>query len=170
MAIVGGGDSACQAALFLSRTCTTAQDKHGCLLTGTDLPAIQLEDQNLSPLYLEGSPAGVGSPGCRPETGGGQDPADRAGAQPVAQPGEFALQAAMAPRGVLLAMRSTSARIIWDRWSTRLVGVGPLRGVRRGARPAMWLGRRADGPAAGGGVAGSELRGSRGLASRVAVA
>jgi thioredoxin reductase (NADPH) len=36
-----------------------AEDRHGFLLTGSDIPAARLEDQNLTPLFLETSRPGV---------------------------------------------------------------------------------------------------------------
>jgi thioredoxin reductase (NADPH) len=36
-----------------------AEDRHGFLLTGTDIPAARLEDQNLTPLFLETSRPGI---------------------------------------------------------------------------------------------------------------
>jgi thioredoxin reductase (NADPH) len=36
-----------------------AQDRHGFLLTGTDIPATQLENKNLPPLFLETSRSGI---------------------------------------------------------------------------------------------------------------
>jgi thioredoxin reductase (NADPH) len=36
-----------------------AEDKHGFLLTGADIPASRLEDQNVSPLFLETSRPGI---------------------------------------------------------------------------------------------------------------
>jgi thioredoxin reductase (NADPH) len=36
-----------------------AQDRHGFLLTGTDIPATQLENKNLTPLFLETSRPGI---------------------------------------------------------------------------------------------------------------
>jgi thioredoxin reductase (NADPH) len=36
-----------------------AQDRYGFLLTGADIPADQLEDQNLTPLFLETSRSGI---------------------------------------------------------------------------------------------------------------
>jgi thioredoxin reductase (NADPH) len=36
-----------------------AQDRHGFLLTGSDIPAAQLEDQNLTPSFLETSRPGI---------------------------------------------------------------------------------------------------------------
>ena len=35
------------------------RDRHGFLLTGSDIPAARLEDQNLTPLFLETSRPGV---------------------------------------------------------------------------------------------------------------
>jgi thioredoxin reductase (NADPH) len=36
-----------------------AEDKHGFLLTGSDIPAVQLEHENLTPFFLETSRPGV---------------------------------------------------------------------------------------------------------------
>lgn len=36
-----------------------AEDRHGFLLTGSDIPATRLEDENLTPLFLETSRPGV---------------------------------------------------------------------------------------------------------------
>ena len=36
-----------------------AQDRHGFLLTGNDIPADRLEDQNLTPLFLQTSRPGI---------------------------------------------------------------------------------------------------------------
>jgi hypothetical protein len=46
----------------------------------------------------EGPPPGVGPPWCWAEPSGGQDPPDGAGTDAVAESGEFALDAAVAPR------------------------------------------------------------------------
>jgi hypothetical protein len=52
------------------------------------------QTRGLSP--KEGPPPSVCSTGCRAESGGGQDPPDRASAFAVAEPGEFSLDSAMA--------------------------------------------------------------------------
>jgi thioredoxin reductase (NADPH) len=36
-----------------------AEDRHGFLLTGSDIPAARLEDKNLTPLFLETSRPGI---------------------------------------------------------------------------------------------------------------
>jgi hypothetical protein len=77
----------------------------------------------------EGSPAGVCSPWWRPEAGSGQDPADRADAQAVSEPEQFALEAAVAPRRVLVCQAQDQvAEFVADWWAARLVGVGPFSG------------------------------------------
>jgi hypothetical protein len=70
----------------------------------------------------EGSPSGVCSAWCRVEAGGSQDPADRARAQAMSQPEQFALDTAVAQDGFSLARRSTRARI----------------SSRTGGRPGRW--------------------------------
>jgi hypothetical protein len=65
--------------------------------------------RGLSP--KEGPPPCVCSTtGCRAESGGGQDPPDRASAYAVAEPGEFSLDSAMAPGGVLLGLWGSKGR------------------------------------------------------------
>ena len=50
----------------------------------------------------EGSPPGVCPAGCWIQPGSSQDPVDSAGAHAVPESGEFSLEAAMVPGGVLL--------------------------------------------------------------------
>jgi hypothetical protein len=67
----------------------------------------------------EGSPPGVGSAWCRTEAGGGQNPADRACTQAVPEPGQFALEAAIASGGILLCqLQHQLADIVADRWTS----------------------------------------------------
>jgi hypothetical protein len=47
-------------------------------------------------------PPGVRPAGCWAESGGGQDPADRAGAYAVSEAEEFSLDPTVAPGGILL--------------------------------------------------------------------
>jgi hypothetical protein len=59
----------------------------------------------------ERRPGRAGSAGRRPEAGGGQDAADRAGAQTLAESEEFALDAPMSPLWVSRARRMTRSRM-----------------------------------------------------------
>jgi hypothetical protein len=85
------------------------------------------QPSGLSP--QERLPTGVCSPWCWSESGSGQDSADRSGAQAVAEPGEFAVEAAVAPGRVLVCQAQDQvAELIADWWAARLAGVGPFSG------------------------------------------
>jgi hypothetical protein len=75
----------------------------------------------------EGSPAGVCSAWCGAEAGGGQDPADGACAEAVPETEQFALDATVAPGGILLRQAQHELTdLAADGWATGLVWVGPL--------------------------------------------
>lgn len=77
----------------------------------------------------ESSPAGACSPWCRPEAGSSQDAADRTCTQAVSEPGQFAVEAAMAPGRILVCQAQHQvAELVADRWAVRLVGIGPFSG------------------------------------------
>jgi len=61
------------------------------------------------------------SPRCRTPPSLSENSADRAGADPIAQPDEFALGAAVSPAGVLPTSRMTSSPI------SSLIGGRPVR-------------------------------------------
>ena len=66
----------------------------------------------------ESSPPSVGSARCWAESGGGQDPADGAGAHAVPEPGQFALDSAMSPGGILLCqVQYQLTDLLADRWA-----------------------------------------------------
>ena len=89
----------------------------------------------------EGPPAGVCSAWCGAEAGGGQDPADRARAQAVSEPGEFALDAAVAPGGILLGQAQHQvADLVTDRWAAGPVGSRSILGDQA-AVPGQQRGR-----------------------------
>ncbi|MCA1682283.1 MAG: hypothetical protein LC700_04050 [Actinobacteria bacterium] len=69
-------------------------------------------------LNLKEGPPPIVCSGCRAESGGGQDPPDRASAYAVAEPGEFSVDSAMAPGGVLLGqVQHQSPNLIINRWA-----------------------------------------------------
>ena len=73
----------------------------------------------------EGPPPCVCSTGWRAESGGGQDLPDRASAYAVAEPGEFSVDSAMAPGGVLPGqVQHRSPNLLINRWAAWSVGVG----------------------------------------------
>ena len=114
----------------------------------------------------EGPPSGVCSAWCRAEPGGGQDPADRARAHAVSEPGEFALDAAVSPGRILLGQAQHQVTdLVADRWAAGPVRIGPFPGDQA-AVPGQQRGR-GDDPvgAAGGGAGGSGRTGSPGPAS-----
>jgi hypothetical protein len=77
----------------------------------------------------EGPPASVRSAWCRPETGRGQNPADRTRAETVSEPNEFALDASMAPGRILLRYaRHEVADLLTDGWAVGPGWIGPLLG------------------------------------------
>jgi hypothetical protein len=64
---------------------------------------------------------------CRAEPGGGQDPAHGAFADPVAESGEFALDAPMTPTRVFPRQPDDQiADLSGDRWTSDLLRVGPM--------------------------------------------
>jgi hypothetical protein len=66
----------------------------------------------------ESSPAGVCSVWCWAEAGSRQDSADRRGAQAMSQPGEFSLDAAVAPGRILLCQAQHQVpNLVTDRWA-----------------------------------------------------
>ena len=88
----------------------------------------------------EGPPPGVGPPWCWAEPGGGQDPPDGAGTDAVAESGEFAVDAAVAPGRVFPCQaQRQSPDFVGDRWGG-LTGWGRSSVWRSGggARPAAW--------------------------------
>jgi hypothetical protein len=77
----------------------------------------------------EGSPTGVDLAGRRADPGGGEDPADGAGADPVAETDQFALHAAMAPVRVLPGQPEDEVTyLVADRRAAGPVGVCPVPG------------------------------------------
>jgi hypothetical protein len=66
----------------------------------------------------EGPPPGVATPWRWPEPRGGQNPADRAGADAVPESGQFSLEASVAPGGILLCQaQHQSPDLVADRWA-----------------------------------------------------
>lgn len=77
--------------------------------------------------FQEGPPAGVGLAGRRADPGGGEDPADGAGADPMAEPDQFALHAPVSPAGILAGEPEDKvAYLVADGWPSGPVGVGPV--------------------------------------------
>jgi hypothetical protein len=60
----------------------------------------------------------VGSAGRGPKPGGSQNPVDGAGAQPVSEPGQFTVDPAMAPGGILLCQAQNQLTdLLGDQWA-----------------------------------------------------
>jgi hypothetical protein len=77
----------------------------------------------------EGPPTGVGPAWRRTDPGATEDPADRGGADPVAESEEFSLDAAMTPGRVLLGQSDDEgADLHLDRRTPRRAGIGPSLG------------------------------------------
>jgi hypothetical protein len=74
----------------------------------------------------ERPPARAAAAGRRPDSGTGQDPADGAGADPVAKPQQFALDPTMPPQRVLPSQPEHQiANLVADTWAAWPVGVRP---------------------------------------------
>jgi hypothetical protein len=79
--------------------------------------------------FEEGAPLGVCPARHGPQACGGQDPADRAGADVVSETGELALDAAVSPAQVLARQADDKlAELLVDAGATRPVRVGPFLG------------------------------------------
>jgi hypothetical protein len=77
----------------------------------------------------EGLPSGVCSAWWGPEAGSGQDAADRARAQAMSKPDQFALDAAVTPGRILLRQAQHQiADLVTERRAAGLVWIGPLLG------------------------------------------
>jgi hypothetical protein len=77
----------------------------------------------------EAPPASVCSAWCWPGAGGGQDAADRARAQAMSKPGEFAVDASVAPGRVLLRQAQHQLTdLVAEGRAAGLVWIGPLLG------------------------------------------
>jgi hypothetical protein len=75
----------------------------------------------------EAPPPGVRSTWCRPKTGSGQDPADRAGTEAVSEPEEFTLDATVTPGRILLRQaHHEAADLVTDRWAAGPVRIGAV--------------------------------------------
>jgi hypothetical protein len=64
-----------------------------------------------------------------PEAGGGQDAADRARAQAMSQPDQFALDASVSPGRILLSQAQHKVMdLVAEGWAAGLVWIGSLLG------------------------------------------